>query len=250
MKRLKRLMPLALVILVWSIGSCFLNQLFLPTPQRVFNTLIDMAKSGLLQEAAVASLIRITIASLIAAFISIPLALIVANYRLADDLITPVTGFMRYIPVTVFYPLLIIWLGIDEGMKITFLFMAMFFAFLPNIVLMVKGIDKELIDTAYTIGMSKLEIIFRVQLPFVIPNICQSFLMIFSVGWTYVVIAEVVNAKSGLGHIMNIGSARGRTDIVFVGIITIFVISFVFDNLGGFIIKKLFPWKFARQIKQ
>lgn len=248
MKYLKNSLPFVLILALWQIGSNFIRPVFLPGPGKVLKSFIDLVQSGMLLDATVASFTRITVATVLSAVIAVPLALLIANSRLADELITPVTGFMRFIPVTVFYPLLILWLGIDESMKVAFLFIAVFFTLLPSLVLILKGIDRDFIDTAYTMGMSKLEIIFRVQLPYVLPSICQTLLMIYSVGWTYVVIAEVANAEVGLGHIMSIGSARGRTDMVFVGIITILLISFLFDNAGNFIVKKSFKWKFAREI--
>jgi NitT/TauT family transport system permease protein len=72
--------------------------------------------------------------------------------------------------------------------------------------------------------------------------------MMYGIGWTYVIIVEVVNANSGLGHMINMGSARGRTDLVFVALFTILLISWLFDYIGNALIKKLFVWKFSREV--
>lgn len=248
MSHVKKLLPLAVLIVIWVIGSQFIKPMFIPKPLSVINTFIELCRNGVLLNSALASFGRITAATLLSALISIPLALLIANYKLMDNLITPITSFMRYIPVTAFYPLLILWAGIGETMKITFLFAATFFSFLPALVLIIKGIDRDLIDTAYTIGMSKSDVIFKVQLPYALPSILQSFLTMYSVGWTYVIIAEVTNARFGLGHLMYIGSARGMTDMVFASILVVVLISFIFDNLFSHIIKRTFPWKFAREI--
>lgn len=246
--RIIRMIPLAAILLLWWIGSQFTKEVFIPSPYSVVKCFIGFLESGMLVDAAVASFGRITIATLISALLSIPLALIIANYKLADNMITPVTGFMRYIPVTAFYHLLILWVGIGETMKVSFLFIATFFSFLPAVILIIQGIDRDLTDTAYTMGMSKLDVILRVQLPYALPSILQTFLTMYSIGWTYVIIAEVAAANHGLGHIMYIGSARGRTDMVFVGILVLVLISFVFDNISRLAIKKAFRWKFAREI--
>jgi ABC-type nitrate/sulfonate/bicarbonate transport system permease component len=248
MNQVKRIIPILVVIIIWIIGSNFANQLFLPSPKRVLDSFVDMAKSGLLWDSTLASFLRITFATVLTALIGIPLALLIVNYKIADNIISPVTGFMRFIPATVFTPLLLLWVGFDEKAKVIFLFIATFFAFLPSVVLIIRQTESELIDTALTMGMSKIRMIFSVQLPYALPSICQSFLMIYSVGWTYVVIAEVTNATKGLGHIMSIASARGRTDMVFVGILTLVIISYFFDAVCNFIIRKTFSWKFAKEI--
>lgn len=248
MSQAKKMLPLAVLIVIWAIVSQFTKPIFIPTPMSVINTFIELFRSGMLLNSALASFGRITAATMLSALISIPLALLISNYKLLDNCITPITSFMRYIPVTAFYPLLILWVGIEETMKITFLFAATFFSFLPALVLIIKGIDRDLIDTAYTIGMSKTDVILKVQLPYALPSILQSFLTMYSIGWTYVIIAEVTNARFGLGHLMYIGSARGMTDMVFASILVVVLISFIFDNFFSYIIKKAFAWKFAREI--
>lgn len=193
-----------------------------------------------------ASFFRIAIATIIVASISIPIGLLVANYKVIDDIITPVTGFMRFMPVTAFYPLLIMWIGIGESMKISFLVFATIFYFLPTVILAVKDVNVDLIDTARTMGMPKLKVMTKVLLPASLPSILRSFLMMYGIGWTYIIIAEIVNTNIGLGYLMNIGSARGRTDMVFVALLTILVVSYILDTLGNAAIRKIFKWKFIR----
>jgi len=245
----KRIIPFIVIFILWWVGSLYSSPLFLPEPSKVLKGFVTFFNNGMLQNGIVASVSRITIATFLSASVSIPIGLIVANYKFANDVITPFTGFMRFMPVTAFYPLLMMWVGIGETMKITFLFCATFFYFLPSVILAVKEVSQDLIDTAYTMGMSKLQVMIQVILPGAAPGIAQSFLMMYGIGWTYVVIAEVVNAQYGLGYIMNISGARGRTDLVFVGLFTIIAISYLFDTLGNFYIKKMFKWKFAREIR-
>jgi NitT/TauT family transport system permease protein len=239
---------IVIIIFIWSILDNYSNPLFLPKFETVISTLQELILNGMLFESIKTSFMRITIAILIATGISIPIGLLIANYKIIDNIVTPITNSIRYIPVTVFYPLLIMWLGIDEKMKITFLFLATFFYFLPTVVLIVKDTNKDLIDTAQTMGMNSFQVMLKVLLPYSLPLICESLIMMYGIGWTYVIIVEVVNAHAGLGHIINLGTARGRTDLVFVSIIAILVISKIFDVIGNKLIKKAFKWKYARQI--
>ncbi|MNJ90290.1 putative aliphatic sulfonates transport permease protein SsuC [compost metagenome] len=249
MNFVKRLIPIIAVLIVWSVASKFTNPLFLPAPSKTFQSFMQLINNGMLFEYIWSSFFRITTATLLSALISIPIGLLVANYKMFDNVITPVTSFMRFLPATAFYPLLIMWVGIGEPMKISFLFVATFFYFLPTVILGIKEVSVDLVDTAKTMGMSNFKVMTQVLLPAAIPSICQSFLMMYGIGWTYVIIAEAVNTNSGLGYLMNVSSARGRTDLVFVALISLLIVSYVFDNLGNFAIKKIFKWKFIKQPK-
>ena len=70
--------------------------------------------------------------------------------------------------------------------------------------------------------------------------------MMYGIGWTYIAVAETINAKYGLGYIIQTSSARGRTDMVFMAIIMIILVSIVFDFVANKIIKKAFKWRFEK----
>lgn len=243
-KAIKNSLVIVGLIILWAIFSNKLNPLFLPSIESVFNNFMIQLKNGMLVESIVKSFSRITIATSISCVISIPLALLIYSNKTIDDIITPIANVIRYIPVTAFGPLLILWVGIGEEMKITFLFCATFFYFLPSMVLCVKEIDHRLIETGQTMGMSKLKIITKIVIPATLPSMCESILMMYGIGWSYIVVAEATNATRGLGYLINIGSARGRTDMVFMSMIVIMVISFIIDTLGKKIIHKVFAWKY------
>ena len=154
---------------------------------------------------------------------------------------------MRYVPITAFYPLLIMWLGIEEEMKIAFLFIATFVYMMPSVVMALEEINQDLIDTGYTIGMNRLQAILHIQLPSMLPSILNSFIMCFGIGFTYCAVVETINAKWGLGFLIQQSSSRGRTDLVFVGIISIMLISFTFDSVAKWLVKKCFKWKYQEE---
>lgn len=218
--------------------------MFVPDPKVVFTNLIEMIKSGQLFMAIRYSFLRITIATFLSGVIAFPIALLVYNSKIANDIISPVINIMRYIPVTAFYPLLIMWFGIDELMKIAFLFIATFVYMMPSVILCLDEINSDLIDTGLTIGMNKLQIITKVQIPAILPSLMNNFIMMYGIGWTYIAITETINAKYGLGFIIQQSSSRGRTDLVFMAIIMIMIISVLFDNLTKKLVKKIFKWRY------
>lgn len=240
----KRAVLIFFILLIWKYASTKVNPLFIPDPKTVFDDFVQMIFSGQLFIAAIYSFRRISIATVIAAFVSVPMGLLVYNFTIARDIIKPISDTMRYIPVTAFYPLLIMWFGIDDSMKIAFIFIAVFVYMLPSVILSLDEVNPSLIETGLTMGMSRLQIITMVQLPATLPSIVNSFIMMFGIGWTYISVAETVNAKYGLGWIIQQSSSRGRTDIVFVGIISIMIISVVFDSITKSITKRVFNWRY------
>ena len=72
----------------------------------------------------------------------------------------------------------------------------------------------------------------------------NSFIMMYGIGFTYIAVAETVNAKFGLGWIIQQSSSRGRTDMVFMAIIVIMVISVLFDFIAKKAVKKAFKWRY------
>ena len=240
----KRILLLISILIIWDIISKHTNPLFIPSPQSVISDFIIMFQNGQMFKAVKYSFARITIATFISGVISFPIALLIYNSRLAKDVLNPIISVMRYIPVTAFYPLLIMWFGIDELMKIVFLFIATFTYMMPSVVLCLEEINQDLVDTGLTIGMSKIQTIFRIQIPACLPNVLNSYIMMYGIGFTYIAVAETINAKFGLGYIIQQSSSRGRTDLVFMSIIVIVLISVVFDFSTHWLVKHIFKWRY------
>lgn len=240
----KRIILLSVILLFWWFLSQKINNLFIPKPSAVMNSFIESIKSGMLIKAFLYSFRRILIATCISAGVAFPLGVMIHNYKILKDFAYPIINVMRYLPVTAFYPLLIMYFGIGEEMKIAFLFVTTFVYMMPSVMLALDEVNEELLDTGRTLGMSKVQTITRIQIPAILPSICNSFIMMFGIGWTYIAVVESINAVYGLGYIIQQSSARGRTDLVFMAIIVIMVICFVFDNVAKFLTKKLFKWRY------
>ena len=241
---IKRLLLFGSIIAIWFVCSQNTNPIFVPDPRAVFNNLVESIKNGQLFLALQYSFMRITVATCISGAIAYPVALLIYNSKIAKDILNPIISVMRYIPVTAFYPLLIMWFGIDETMKVVFLFIATFVYMMPSVILCLDEVNSDLIDTGLTIGMSKLQTIYKIQIPASLPSVLNSFIMMYGIGFTYIAVAETVNAKFGLGWIIQQSSSRGRTDMVFMAIIVIMVISVLFDFLAKKAVKKAFKWRY------
>lgn len=241
---MKKLFGLLIVLALWQFGSMLVSPLFVPSPMLTYEALIGLVEANQLWMGLTYSFLRISIAAILATLVAIPLSLILCLSKTLDEMISPIVSAMRYIPVTAFSPLLILWFGIEEEMKISFLFLATFVYVLPTTILCLKEVPDDLIDTGKSIGMKPYEVIFEILLPAAMPSIMNSVLMMYGIGWTYVAVIEAVNAKYGLGYIINTSAARGRTSVVFAAIIVIVVFSYMFDKVGNAIIKRVFKWRY------
>ena len=185
---------------------------------------------------------RIAQAFIVSVLVAIPLGIVMGAFPCVHDLINPVAAPMRSMPITAFLPAFIALLGMDEAMKIGFLVFGMFFYLLAVVVEEVNRVDQSLLETAYTLGANKLDalwLLFRASFP----SIFGSFRILYDVGWTYVILAEMVNSRKGVGYMVE--AARKVLDFerVYAGIIAIGLAAFLFRWLLGQLEVRLFPWR-------
>jgi len=175
------------------------------------------------------------------AVIAIPLGILMASFRWLFELVNPIAAPMRAMPLTAFLPAFIALFGMDETMKVAFLWFGMFFYLLAVVVEEANRVDNALLETAYTLGAKRrhaLWLIFRASFP----SIFSSFRILYDIGWTYVILAEMVNARKGVGYMVE--AARKVLDFerVYAGIIAIGIAAFLFRFLLTFLEGRLFPW--------
>lgn len=187
---------------------------------------------------------RIAQAFLWCTVVAVPLGILMASFRWLFELVNPVAAPMRAMPITAFLPAFIALFGMDEAMKVAFLWFGMFFYLLAVVVEEVNKVDNSLLETAYTLGARNrhvLWLMFRASLPAVF----SSFRILYDIGWTYVILAEMVNARKGVGYMVE--AARKVLDFerVYAGIFAIGIAAFLFRFILTFLEKRLFPWRQA-----
>lgn len=247
-RRLKILCTFGLVVstlCLWEIGARLTSPIFIPKPDKVIKAFVEVVINGQLEIAFLYSFVRITIASVLSALLSITIGCLMKTFCTIRFALNPAIKVMRFLPVTAFYPMLTIWFGIGEEMKIAFLFIATFVYMLPSVLMAMDDVDKTIIEAASVEGAGKIGLVHKIILPISAPSISQSFAMMYGIGYTYIAVAEQTNAKYGLGYLIYTSSARGLTYMTFVGIVAIIITSIVFDLISALVIKKIFSWKFS-----
>ena len=178
----------------------------------------------------------------IAAILGVPLGIAMGAFKPIEAFFEPFVSFARYLPASAFIPLLILWAGIGELQKLLVIFIGSFFQLVLMIAVIVGNTRRDLVEAAYTLGVGDRSLIRRVLLPGAAPEIAEVLRMVLGWAWTYVIVAELIGASSGIGHMITDSQALLATDQIIFGIIVIGVIGLVSDVLFKWLNRRLFPW--------
>ncbi|KFI31191.1 ABC transporter permease [Haematobacter massiliensis] len=180
-----------------------------------------------------------------ATMVAVPLGIAMGAYKPIEALFEPFVSFARYLPASAFVPLLILWAGIGEMQKLLVIFIGSVFQLILMIAVIVAGTRKDLVEAAYTLGARQNGILRRVILPSAAPEIAETLRLVLGWAWTYVIVAELIGASSGIGYmIINAQSLMATGQMIF-GIIVIGVIGLITDLAFRRLNLRLFAWRYA-----
>lgn len=231
-------------VAAWSVATFggFVQKTFLADP-------LTMVRSGytLLAEMGFIGDIGMTVwrvlgGFIIAALLALPLGVAMGAYKPVEAFFEPFISFARYLPASAFIPLLILWAGIGEAQKLAVIFIGSFFNLVLMIAVAVGNTRRDLVEAAYTLGVSDRSLIKRVLIPGAAPEIAEILRMVLGWAWTYVIVAELIGASSGIGHMITDSQALLATDQIIFGIIVIGLIGLLSDLLFKAANRKAFPW--------
>jgi NitT/TauT family transport system permease protein len=237
-----------LLILIWLAVTQLglVRPLFLPSPIAVLEEAWRQVTTGILLGDAAVSTYRIVVGWLSAAVIAVPIGILMGNFRLIEGSLEPLISTVRYMPVVALIPLTILWAGIGDEQKILILFLGTFFQMALMIMDNVKNIDMNLIRAGQTLGFSNTEILWRIILPAALPAIWDTFRITIGWTWTYLVVAELVAAQSGLGRRIMDAQRYLATDTIIFGTLFIGLLGFVTDYAFKRTGRSLFRWSAER----
>ena len=238
------LMVLSIVIplCLWWVFALILNSRFLPTPPQVLQAGFKLWENGYLVEDAIASITRVTIGFFLGALLAIPLGISMGSFASIRALTEPLIGILRYMPAPAFIPLFVLYLGIDEAPKIMLIFIGTLFFNTLMIMDAVKFVPRDLIETSYTLGGNRQQVLTQVIIPAVIPNIIDALRINMAAAWNLVVVAELIAAEVGLGKRIVIAQKFLRTDEIFACLIVLGLIGFAIDLSFRLLLKTTCKW--------
>lgn len=229
---------------LWESAVIFgwVNKLFMPRPETVLSGLYNLfAENNFATDVGI-SVLRIIASFSLACAIAIPLGILMGSFKRIEAIVNPLVSAWRYLPAPSFIPLLLMWFGTGEGQKIALLFIGVFWFLISLIMDHVKSVREELIETSMTLGGNRWQILWTVVVPASLPDIMTAMRQMLAVSWTYLVIAEIVAATTGIGAVMMRAKRFLHVEKIMAGIIIIGVLGLLFDFLFRFARRKLFPY--------
>lgn len=246
------LLPVCLLVLLWwllTLGAAeerTISPTILPSPVEVIDSVPELFTNRNLLHHIGASLQRVGLSYLLALAIVFPVGILMGAFGSAGATFSPVMTASGYVPIATLVPLTMSWFGTGELQKIVFLAMAFGIYLLPLVVEAIDAVPDVYLRTAYTLGASRWQAIRRVLIPIALPDIWHAMRLAFGVGWTYLVLGEVVVLVDGLGYLIEISRRRGPREHIYLAIIVISLISWIADQGWGHLGSRLFPYRRSR----
>ena len=230
------------------IAWCFLSTsgridpVFLPDPLQVLKRCIDWFLADDLMRDVGISVGRVFGGFIASAVLALPLGVMIGTYAPVRALLEPLTDFTRYLPAVAFIPLIMLWVGIDESAKISVIFVGTFFQMVLMLAEDIAAVPEAPVEAARTMGATDGEIVHFVLIPAARPAMLDTLRQMMGLAWTYLVVAELVAANSGLGFSILKAQRFLQTDKIFAGILLIGLIGLVTDQAFRWLHRRCFGW--------
>ena len=179
-----------------------------------------------------------------AIIVSIILGFLIGLIPFFRALLSRWVNAVRFVPLTAVTGLFVAWFGIDSNMKIQFLAFGIIVYLLPVVVQRIDEVKKIYLQTAYTLGATKWQLIKTVYFPSVASKIIDDVRVLTAISWTYIIIAEMLNQTGGIGSLIFLSGKQGQLDKVFALLIIIVLIGVIQDKLFAWLDKLIFKYKY------
>jgi sulfonate transport system permease protein len=244
-KRWRRLLTPTAIVVVWEGASRagLLPPEKLSPPSEVVRTGWRLAADGTLATHLVDSLTRAGTGLLIGGTLAIVLGSLAGLLRLGDDLIDPPVQMARMLPHLALVPLLIIWVGIGEELKITLVSLGSFFPIYFNVYAGIRDIDERLVEAAKTCGLGALARVRHVVLPGTLPALFLGLRLAIGAAWLSLVVGETVATQSGIGFLMMEAREFSQTDVVVLGLLIYALLGLLSDLLLRVAERRTLVWR-------
>jgi sulfonate transport system permease protein len=236
--------PLGLLAL-WEAGARagVVPEEKLPAPSLVLATGWRLARDGTLGEHLGDSLTRAGVGLAVGGALALVLGALAGLLRLGDDLVDPPVQMARMLPHLALLPLLIIWVGIGESLKITLVALGAFFPLYFNTYAGIRDIDERLVEAAKTCGLGPWQRLRHVILPGALPSLFLGLRLAIGAAWLSLVVGEQVNADRGIGFLMMEAREFSQTDVVVFGLVVYALLGLLSDVLLRILERRTLTWR-------
>lgn len=246
--------PIVALIGIWWLATGdgpaeqrWISPTILPSPLEVVRSFPSLWFDRALTRNLAVSFGRVLAGFAVGVAIAFPVGLLMGSFTKIKAMFNPLAVFGAYLPIPALVPLTLSLFGTGEKQKVAFLALAFVIYLLPLIVEAVDEVDDVYLKTAATLGATTSQIVRKVLLAVSWPNIYQALRFGFGIGWSYIILAEMVDIGRGLGGIIIISQRRGPREHIYLVLLVIVAVAFLTDKVWATAGKVLFPYRERRR---
>jgi sulfonate transport system permease protein len=235
----------ALLLGAWTIGSAtgWLDERTLSAPWTVVTTAADLIERGRLQDSLLVSTRRAGLGLAFGVAIGLVLALVAGLSRWGEAVLDGPVQIKRAVPALALIPLLIVWLGIGEGMKVTTITLGVVVPIYIHTHNGLRTIDSRYVELGRSLGLGHAAFIRRIVLPGALPGFLLGLRFAVVAAWLSLVVVEQTNSTSGIGYMMDLARQYGQTDIIIVGLVLYGVLGLLSDGAVRLVQRRALSWR-------
>lgn len=221
----------------------WVSPVILPSPFEVIGSVGTLVKERDLIQSIAATLQRVLLGFGLAALVGVPLGILAGSYKVIEAGAAPISLFGRNIPIAALIPLTILWFGIEETQKVMFIFIACVPFVFADTVRAVTAVPDRYVETAQTLGASAPQVIRKVLVALALPDVYASLRSLFGLAFGYIMLAELINAKHGLGYLLSTSQRRGLSEHIILILVVIGALAYGIDRFLYWLQRGLFPYR-------
>lgn len=236
------MLPVLVFITLWeAVGrfKLFSGQFFLPPFSAVLAEFYHLTANGVLGKNFASSLVRVLVGLCSGSAAGIFVGVVMGWRKVINQALNPIISLLYPIPALGWLPLLMLWIGINEMLPITIIFICSFFPVVYNTATGIRNVDREYILAAETLGASNMRILFKVVIPLALPNIFTGLRLEAGMSWRVLVAAEMVAIPTGIGALLMQAESLVRVDIIMVCLIVLSVMCLLFEKIFALAEKRM-----------
>jgi sulfonate transport system permease protein len=238
------LVPVALLA-VWQAVATFgfTSPQTVPAPSLILASLWNLIVTGQLGPNLLTSLLRVSAGLTAGVAAGTVLGLAAGLTRIGEDFVDPTVQMARTLPHLALLPLMILWFGIGEAPKIVIIALGASFPIYLNLFAAVRGADRKLLEIGGMLGLSSREVVWHVVLPSALPGFLVGLRQALGIAWISLVVAEQINATSGIGYLVMNAQEFLQTDVIFDGLLVYATLGLATDRLVRSLESQLLAWR-------